>query len=327
MEGFVTYLNDIFGLSATAKPISQQELKSLPLFLSGRFELLKGSINQTKVLWAKIRDEVEFTPGNLKKQAGQLKSWAMTIVIFVFDELDSWQRKRLIERRINFLQTARQLFVPDILLELGDIQQRNKSTSVKTEALSFPAQLTILFHLQNKSVEHIALNELARLLNYTGMTVTRLTREFESVNLAKVRGSKEKYLLFLYTGKRLWEQAFPFLRSPVKEIWFYDGHFPTDALPGGQQALAEYSMLSQGNYYDYCLGKEKFRSMKLDGELPKLDKKYGTNRLEVWHYEPSIIAGFAAKTVDKLSLFLSMKNETDERLQAALNDMIKNMRW
>jgi hypothetical protein len=59
--------------------------------------------------------------------------------------------------------------------------------------------------------------------------------------------------------------------------------------------------------------------------LNSLDKKFGDNRIEVWLYNPIILSG--NKNVDKLSLYLSLKHEEDERIKGALEDLINEIQW
>lgn len=56
-----------------------------------------------------------------------------------------------------------------------------------------------------------------------------------------------------------------------------------------------------------------------------LDKQYGDIIVEVWRYDPALIA--TDRYVDKLSLYLAMRNSGDERIQKELETMIDNLQW
>jgi hypothetical protein len=47
--------------------------------------------------------------------------------------------------------------------------------------------------------------------------------------------------------------------------------------------------------------------------------------VEAWRYAPQLFAKDGC--VDKLSLFLSLRDMADERVQAALNKMLEEMTW
>jgi Tfp pilus assembly protein PilO len=49
------------------------------------------------------------------------------------------------------------------------------------------------------------------------------------------------------------------------------------------------------------------------------------NEIQVWSYDPKLFA--VAGVVDRLSLFLSLRDEKDERVEAALEQMMKEMPW
>jgi hypothetical protein len=55
------------------------------------------------------------------------------------------------------------------------------------------------------------------------------------------------------------------------------------------------------------------------------DKRFGNNVIQIWRYSPSLLSG--TNTVDKLSLYLSLKDADDERIQIELDNLIKEMPW
>ena len=94
-------------------------------------------------------------------------------------------------------------------------------------------------------------------------------------------------------------------------------------IPGttcGQNALAEYGMLVEANHEITAIGKKQYQAIK-----SKTDPQYGVNRIEVWKYAPEVLSesGF----VDKLSLYLSMRGDEDERTQKELRLLLEEMKW
>jgi hypothetical protein len=57
--------------------------------------------------------------------------------------------------------------------------------------------------------------------------------------------------------------------------------------------------------------------------VPESDTSRTT--IEVWNYDPNIFARYG--TVDRFSLYLSLKDKKDERIEAALSEMIDNIEW
>jgi hypothetical protein len=57
----------------------------------------------------------------------------------------------------------------------------------------------------------------------------------------------------------------------------------------------------------------------------EVDKNYGENVIEIWRYNPSILS--KSGIVDRLSLYLSLKDSKDERIQIELDNMINEIKW
>jgi len=51
----------------------------------------------------------------------------------------------------------------------------------------------------------------------------------------------------------------------------------------------------------------------------------GALEIEVWSYAPSLFA--KDKVVDRLSLYLSLKESRDERVEGAIEEMMKELQW
>jgi hypothetical protein len=47
--------------------------------------------------------------------------------------------------------------------------------------------------------------------------------------------------------------------------------------------------------------------------------------IEVWSYDPRVLLD--GPTVDRLSLFLSLRDDPDERVQQALQEMMRSFSW
>lgn len=327
MEATSKYLKEHFGIVPKISPLSKNELAQLPLYLRGNYVLYNGSIIDQNIIWAKVKSDRNYTPDQIKKQGQQLKQFLGLPIVFVFDEIESWERKRLIERRISFVQPLRQIYIPELFLQLNDsIRSSENKNESRSKYLTPPAQCFILYHLEVASLEKISFQEIAKMVQYSTMTISRIIKELHRFELVAIEGVKEKSIRFNLQGKDLWKIILPILSSPVREVWFTDqilndNHFRI----GGDTALSTFTMLSESNRKTYVISKDEFRSMKTLGALKSLDKKYGDNRIEVWLYDPVILSEH--KNVDKLSLYLSLKHEEDERVIGALEDLINEIQW
>lgn len=318
------YLEESFGIFEPLHS-AQGMAKRLPLYLRSNYDFFTSYLSGQKVLWAELKNPDQATPEQLKKQSDVLQEAAGGLpVIYVFPNLEPWQRKRLIEKKVGFAEPFRQLYVPSLFIQLRDGHAQEKTISPVIQQLKPPAQLLLLYHLQIKTLEGLLLQEIAKMLNYSAMTITRAIRELSTISLLHVEGIKEKSIFFNSRQKDLWEKALPYLASPVREIWHRDQSLSNEYTRlGGETALSHYSMLSPPNEETVVIGKDAFRLIK--NQYKRLDKKYGSYRIEVWHYDPRLLSRHGE--ADKLSLYLTLKNHDDERIRGALKNMIDEMVW
>lgn len=325
MQELQQYLKDTFG--ENIKPVRESERsKSLPLYLKGNYALFSTNLAGNKIILVEFKQHTGVTPDKLKKQADQLRQYMNAPIVFVFDELESWQRKRLIEKQIGFAEPFQQLYIPELLLQLKETKRRNLPFIPTTDKLKPAAQFLLLYHLQISSLEDRIFQEIAGILQYSSMTVTRAVKELAAFELLQVEGSKEKCFRFLSKGRQLWEKSLPHLDSPVKDTWLSDSDISNKQCRlSGDTALAAYTMLAETDQKSKAIGKDAFRKLAAQPSYKQMNKKYGDHKLEIWHYDPTLLTN--TSEVDKLSLYLSMRNEQDERVQAALQDLLNEMKW
>lgn len=318
------YLLDTFGVTVSLHE-EKERAKRLPLYLRSNYNLYSGSLMGHKIIWAEVKNMNVVTPDQLKKQSQILQEILGNVpVTYVFDTLVPWQRKRLIEKKVGFAEPFRQLYIPELLIQIRDGNSKEKAKTDVGNKLKPPAQLFLLYHLQVHRLEGLLLQEIADLLNYSAMTITRSIKELFAHSLLHIEGTKEKTVIFELQGKDLWEKALPLMVSPVRETWYTDNMLNNVyTRTGGENALASYTMLTEPREHTNVIGKDNFRISK--SQLGNLNKRYGLNKLEVWHYDPTLLS--KRNGIDKLSLYLSIKDHEDERLQGALKNMINEIVW
>jgi DNA-binding MarR family transcriptional regulator len=325
MQELTQYLKDAFG--EIIKPVQDREkTKNLPLYLKGNYDIFFVDIAGNKIILVGFKEQSSLTPDQLKKQAEQLSHYLNAPIVFVFHSLESWQRKRLIEKKIGFAEPFQQLYIPDLLLQIKDTKRRDLHFVPVSDKLQPAAQYLLLYHLQIGTLEDKKFQEIAGILQYSSMTITRAVKELAAFGLLKVKGSKEKSVNFNEHGRQLWEKALPHLDSPVREIWLSERDISNKYTRiSGDSALAEYTMLSETNQKCLAIGKDAFRVLKNQPSYKDLNKNYGDFKLEVWHYDPLLLSD--TNEIDKLSLYLSTQHDENVRVQAALRELINEMKW
>ena len=196
MEKFSVYLREIFGVQLALKAIDAKKAATLPYYLKVSYTLSEGIINGLTIIFAKLNNEKNTTPALLEKQGEMLEKLLNASVVFVFDKLEAYERKRLMEKKIAFLEPFKQIYIPSLMLELNNISKRKTEYEISNDKLTVPTQVAILFHLQVKSLNNRSLQEIAELLNYSRMTVTRIIRELAAFEFCEIKGGKEKFIEF-----------------------------------------------------------------------------------------------------------------------------------
>jgi hypothetical protein len=85
-------------------------------------------------------------------------------------------------------------------------------------------------------------------------------------------------------------------------------------------------MLAEPRNIAVALGRDNWKVMQQTGrvETAMIDEP-GTTTVEIWSYAPVLFAD--GGWVDRLSLYLALRETQDERVQAALDQMVKEVSW
>lgn len=249
-------------------------------------------------------------------------------VVLVLSGISSTARARLIAARVPFIVPGNQLFLPMLLV---DLRERMKRPVVPREtALGNVAQLVVLAHLQGPRMDELSLADAASRLGYSPMMLTKAKDELVAAGLCTVRpAGRALRLAFADEGRALWEKALPRLSSPVLRTHLVRfralerGHAPpTGCLRAGVSALSDLSRLADDALVTYASSKaaavsSAFQRVEFEDDADA--------RLEVWRHAPDLLGSDGR--VDALSLYLSLRDTADERVQGALDDLLGTLPW
>jgi hypothetical protein len=101
-------------------------------------------------------------------------------------------------------------------------------------------------------------------------------------------------------------------------------------LRSNESALPEYSDMNASRQEFYAIDKNIFYGLQKKQALINANENEGRYCLEVWKYNPETLAGeLQNKTavVDPLSLYLSLKDSHDERIEMALEQVMEQFIW
>jgi len=119
----------------------------------------------------------------------------------------------------------------------------------------------------------------------------------------------------------LFQKAEETLLNPVKRtVYVPKEYIGADMLVSGYSALAEYSMLSAPAVE--CYATDKISQWK-NVMTNRLQDSKTQVAVEMWRYDPRILA--TGHSVDALSLALTLKDDTDERVEQAVEELLSEV--
>lgn len=162
------------------------------------------------------------------------------------------------------------------------------------------------------------------------MTATRAIRELLQFNMFELEGCEAGLNTSKLNGTRrdLWEKAKPHLRTPVlRTLWTYDHRTLelTGARWAGESALARLTILNEPQQQVVAMTTEAAQRNRQAGIFFEPRETADGIAVQVWRYEPGMQA--REKTVDPLSLWLSLRDNRDARVQMALDEIEEKFLW
>ena len=331
MNQVENYIKEVLATDFHLQPAEKDVLDKLPFYVKQHFQIDSTLLYDKKILLLEAKNTQSVTPGQLEKQVQVFKNGFQHIPVVVLHSLSSGDRKRLIQKGINFIVPGKQLFLPDLLVDLRDYPMRRNEQPASKNLLP-SAQLILLYKIlnRNEDMSRYSFKELAKKFRYTQMAITKAVENLQQHDLCTVTGTKERYLHFEKPLPVLWHDAEPVLVDPVlKRIFVDEIHADVALLQSNISALAEYTDLAPGRQQYYAIGKNLFYSIEKASNLKDLHEREGRFCIEVWKYDPETLTQSQSEEncVDPLSLYLSLRDNRNERIEMALDQILKENIW
>ena len=299
------------------------EKNKFSIFLKDKYNFYDVTILGAKCIFMEATYEMP-NIDQLQKHIKQIKNLTDRQVVLLYKSITRYRRMSLIENRIAFVIDEGQMYLPFLGLDLEKVQDE-----IQEEAKGFttPAQIAFLYFLYHKE-EIINTTDFAKKLGFNKMTASRALNELYHANLITydiggMTGRSKEY-------KRIKDPEYflrgrNYLKTPVRKT-IYTKTKPSGALTAGLEALAELSMISPPGQPIVAIHRNKLNEEKIDVVKNKdliIDSKLV--RIELWNYDPGLFSNNGH--VDLLSLYASLKEEADERVEQALEEVLRGEPW
>jgi hypothetical protein len=226
------------------------------------------------------------------------------------------RRQYLIDAHLPFVVQDKQIYLPFLGVSLQDCFD---SKHLLNEKLQPSAQMLFLYYLYGNTTS-LYMTDAVKALGFSAMTITRAMRQLVETGLfLPEKDGVQKLLVAKARGLDLYRKMKLFLINPVrKRIYVAKKATLPMMLLAGESALSELSMLNPPELR--CFAIASAAAKELQGSENLLD---ADNQLcvEVWKYDPHLLA--KKDVVDPFSLALSFLGETDERVDAAIEEILK----
>ncbi|MCL2074649.1 MAG: hypothetical protein FWH18_12055 [Marinilabiliaceae bacterium] len=318
------YVSKTIGLTFIEKNFDGDLAKRLPQYLKGAFDFSLVEIDGQEFLLLIPSAEADLSTSQTIKFTNQISKQTGLQTLIKFNTIDNIQRRTLICNRENFVVPHKQIYIPSLRMYLnegGSIQQ----FAVK-EHLSPSAQLLLLYHLQKSSLEGLPFKDVAKALNYSRKTISIVAFELQKLSVCEIKhtNQRSKVLSFNKTGRALWDDVQQLMTTPIIKVWYVENkHIPAN-LPlyaSYDTALPHYTFIAEDLSSSFAIDKNVF-SEQLDKLQSFLHHNEGNVRMEIWKYNPALLAD--GQFVDRLSLALCFKDTDDERIIKEITEMINN---
>jgi len=319
MDEVIKYLRDALGVDTEVKELKAERLKTLPMYITNEYSIQNIRLYQRDILLVFVKND--FTPTKLRKHLDIIKSKVNILTVAVLDQIEAYNRLRLIENKIPFIIPGKQMYLTDLLIDLKEFSVYSKKQITSMQPAT---QLLLLYHLQVESLEGKNLKEIAKKTKYNAITVSRVAFYLQNIGLCTLIGTKNKYLHFSFAGKDLWNISKDLMANPVKKITYMNAWTVPDQMDRSNiSALAHYSNINDDETIYFAVNTRYFKFYLKHDVIA--NQKEGKICIEEWKYDPRLLTN--STFVDPLSLYLCFKGSSDERIQMALEQMINNIKW
>lgn len=316
-----TYLKENIDEHLTIKPWLKKN--NFPIFLKEKYNFYDMTILGTRCILIEVMDELP-NIDQIQKHMKQIENLTDRQIVLFYKEITRYRRKSLIEKRIAFVIEGGQMYLPFLGVDLKKVQEHAEK---EVRVFTTPAQIAYLYFLYHKE-DIVNSTEFAEKLGFNKMTASRALNDLYHANLityeigGKTGRSKEYKRIpdpdYFLNGRK-------YLKTPVRKT-IYTRTKPLGALNAGLDALAGLSMINTPDHPVMAIDRKQLNEEKFDIVRNKdLIKDTKLVELQIWDYDPWLFA--KNQHVDLLSLYASLREDTDERVEQALEEALRGELW
>jgi hypothetical protein len=316
-----SYLKENIDEHITVKPWNKKN--DFPILLRNKYNFYEMNILGKQCVLMEIIDEVP-NIDQLQKHIKQIENLTKGHLVLFYKNITRYRRKSLIKNRIAFVLEDGQMYLPFLGLDLKKVQE---IVEKDIKRFTIPAQIAYLYFLYHKD-EVVNMTEFADKMGFNKMTASRALNDLYHANLITYKiggktGRSKEYKRI--TDPDYYMYGKEYLKTPVRKT-IHVKTKPLGALTAGFDALAELSMINPPSHPILAVDKNRLKKEQIEiVENKDLIKDSQLVELQLWDYDPKLFAD--KRHVDLLSLYVSLEEEADERVEQALEEVLRGEAW
>ncbi|HGY2296409.1 TPA: hypothetical protein ACNV18_000125 [Pseudomonas putida] len=327
------YIESVLGVAAQMTPVPLRVPYTIrDSYKTYELSVPMGNNSAFNMMLLVSRDDVEY-PGivKLQKHIELVRNVTNQVVVYVCWTLSIQDRRSLIMHQVNFIQPNFQMFIPEMALDLREsFRQRREQSEVAALLPAAQAMLLSCLYAGIPDETYFTTNALLGDLGYSRVTLSKAVDQLTSLGVISPAKSELPWKTYAFNGSpaEVFQKAKKHLRSPVKKrIGITRNAIPK--APGvflaGETALAKYTMLAEPKQAVWGMSKKLFSDMLARNAFEVVESVDTIEEwVEIWSY-PSLNG--AQYFADAASLFLSLEDNPDERIQIALDELKEQVNW
>lgn len=311
-----------FGLNFQIEQI--EKIKGLPLYMTSKRHFYIAKDDEVSFILVKVAENEKYGVIALDKQRKTIEEKSKLPVAYWFDKLSKYQRDSLVGHKIPFVADGSQLYLPFLGVAIQN-KFKNKS-EVRADRMMPITQSLFLYLIYKCNGKKVMKKEAAEYLGVTKTSITRASEQLEKMGLIKQEMSGKEYYMWTETsGYNLFIKAKDYLINPIQTAIITERKSITDSMPiSGETALAKYSMINPSKLRNVAMDKTTAKNHVFEKKDERWEDNTELVRLELWKYDPKLFA--KEEVVDPISLYMTLNDTEDERVEEALEEMMEAFR-
>jgi len=305
------FLNRVLGIRVIYK---EDKIGSMPNFIHARYRMQLVTLDGKGAIFLYPKTELDAASA-IRKQVDRIQRTAGMPAVLVPESLTYRQKEYLLREQIPFIVDGKQIYLPFMAVYL---QERCNGERPDVEAMLPSAQLLLLYYIYQGCGELLT-SKAADKLKFTPTSVSRASRQLEEMDLLRTqKRGVQKVIFSEKEPEEMFAAAMGSFRNPVKRVIYVPkAEIKEELLLSSYHALSEYSMLNPPSVT--ALAVDSIATWE-DVSSKKLQSSEDQYALELWRYDPKKLSDGAC--VDRLSLAISLRNDQDERIEEAVEEMM-----